>query len=314
VEQAGNGAARAIDRDLATRWSGLGKGAQIVVDLGATARVCELGIAWYGGAARKSSFTIALSADGARFEQVYAGTSGGSTADVERYAVAGDARYVQITVNGNTQNDWASISEITARAQAEPEGFRHPGVLVSREQLEFVKARLAQEPWRTELAAATRSSLATRTPHAVPYPHKDEKEGEAERMDAIAAYTQAILWSLTGDEAYARRSIAILNAWSAQLEGHAGAEHALQAAWVAEPLTRAGELMRHTYTGWPQEEIANFERMLKTIFLVEVRNGWGGNGNWDLSMIEALMNIAVFTDDRENFDRAVAMWRARVPA
>ena len=34
------------------------------------------------------------------------------------------------------------------------------------------------------------------------------------------------------------------------------------------------------------------------VYLPAIRNGWWGGNNWDLSMIEATMNIAVFTDDR----------------
>ena len=38
------------------------------------------------------------------------------------------------------------------------------------------------------------------------------------------------------------------------------------------------------------------------------------NGNWELSMVEAVMAIGVFLDDRALFERGVAMWRKRVPA
>jgi len=38
------------------------------------------------------------------------------------------------------------------------------------------------------------------------------------------------------------------------------------------------------------------------------------NGNWELSMAEASVAISVFLDDRATFDKAIAMWRKRVPA
>lgn len=40
-------------------------------------------------------------------------------------------------------------------------------------------------------------------------------------------------------------------------------------------------------------------------------NGSGENGNKELSMSEALINIGVFNDDRDTFDRGVKMWRGR---
>jgi hypothetical protein len=54
--------------------------------------------------------------------------------------------------------------------------------------------------------------------------------------------------------------------------------------------------------------------MLKSVYLPRVINGSSANGNWELSMIEAAINIAVFLDDKPSFDKAVSMWKARVPA
>jgi Alginate lyase len=38
------------------------------------------------------------------------------------------------------------------------------------------------------------------------------------------------------------------------------------------------------------------------------------DGNWELSMIDGMMGIAVFTDDRTLFNYAEAMWKERVPS
>src|SRR5207237_10428100 len=38
------------------------------------------------------------------------------------------------------------------------------------------------------------------------------------------------------------------------------------------------------------------------------------NGNKELSMAEALINIGVFNDDRDIFEKGVKMWRGRTPA
>ena len=55
--------------------------------------------------------------------------------------------------------------------------------------------------------------------------------------------------------------------------------------------------------------------MLRNVYLPEIVNGAPKeNGNWELSMIEASIAIAVFLDDQGFFDNAVSMWRARVPA
>ena len=111
----GNVPGNAVDGNLSTRWSSNGVGQWIRGDLGAVKSLTALDIAWYQGASRASKFVIATSADGTTFTQVFSGTSSGKTASFERYTFAAvNARYVRVTVNGNTSNTWASISEVAA--------------------------------------------------------------------------------------------------------------------------------------------------------------------------------------------------------
>ena len=87
-------------------------------------------------------------------------------------------------------------------------GFYHPGVLVNRAQLEFVKSKVAAgaEPWASAFEAAKASPLGsltyTPTPrHTVecgPY-SKPDLGCKDEQRDSAAAYTQALLWFISGD-------------------------------------------------------------------------------------------------------------------
>lgn len=109
----GNVPANAIDGNLGTRWSNLGVGSWIRADLGASTQISGVDIAWFRGDTRRSHFVLAVSQDGTTWQTVHQGDSGGMTAGPEHYAFAAvDARWVRVTVNGNTSNDWASISEI----------------------------------------------------------------------------------------------------------------------------------------------------------------------------------------------------------
>src|SRR5262249_29464018 len=118
--------------------------------------------------------------------------------------------------------------------------FRHPGVLVNGDQIAFVKAKLAAgaAPWTAGLKDAktkkppayigitdTYASL-TYVPHPVPEvccgsTTSPDVGCRAEQFDVDAAYTDALIWAVTGDEAYAKQSIAIMNAYSAVLKTHA---------------------------------------------------------------------------------------------
>jgi hypothetical protein len=109
----GNLPANAIDGNLATRWSSLGIGQFITVDLGVAQNICNTSIAWYVGNQRVSTFAIGVSKDGTTFTQVFSGKTSGTTTALETYDFPDTVgRYVRVTVNGNTQNQWASITEI----------------------------------------------------------------------------------------------------------------------------------------------------------------------------------------------------------
>jgi hypothetical protein len=204
-----------------------------------------------------------------------------------------------------------------------PTGLVHPGILVNHGMLDFVKTKIAAgaDPWKSALAAASSNSFGslTYTPH--PWanvdcgPSSNPDDGcTDEKNDADAAFTQALLWYHTGDTRHAAVAIQIMNAWSSTLQQHTGSNAPLQSAWAAEVFPRAAEIIRYTAAGWSDTDAQQFGTMLSKIYLPEVVNGSTSNGNWETSMIEATMNIAVFVDDMTTFQKAVAMWRARTPA
>jgi hypothetical protein len=124
----GNIPGNAMDDQLGTRWSSLGKGTWIDYDLGASKSISGISIAWHSGNLRKSYFTVSTSTDGLTYTQAYTGTSSGTTTAAETVSfTARTARRVRITVNGNSVNDWASIAE--ARACAAPASAPAPSVV-----------------------------------------------------------------------------------------------------------------------------------------------------------------------------------------
>jgi uncharacterized protein YxeA len=109
----GNVPSNVLDNNLATRWSSLGVGQWIRADLGSIKNICSVDIAWYNGNARQYHFVIATSTDGVTFTNKFSGDSSGTTLNSQKYTFsATNARYVRVTVNGNTANNWASITEL----------------------------------------------------------------------------------------------------------------------------------------------------------------------------------------------------------
>lgn len=116
----GNVPNNTIDNNFSTRWSCFGKGSWIRYDLGSIQNIAEIDIAWYNGDKRQSNYVIAFSNDASTWLQASRGTSSGKTTSFEKYPVTGDARYVRITVNGNTVNDWASMTEVRIIGSSSP--------------------------------------------------------------------------------------------------------------------------------------------------------------------------------------------------
>ncbi|MGW3323826.1 alginate lyase family protein [Streptomyces virginiae] len=208
-------------------------------------------------------------------------------------------------------------------AAAAPAGFAHPGVLNSRAQLDFVRAQVqsGRQPWKAaydQMTASGYGSLSrTPRPRAVVEcgSHSNPNNGcSEEREDAIAAYSHALAWYITRDPRYARKSIELMDAWSAKIKDHTGSNAPLQSGWAGSTWPRAAEIVKHTYTGgWPNQ--GRFATMLREVYLPEVIDGRpNSNGNWELIMMDAAVGISVHLDDRASYDRAMAVYLGRVPA
>ena len=106
-------ASAVLDMNPQSIWSTYGKGAWIEMDLGEVKNVCSVDIRWYKGDQRWNNFVISISTDGSSYQNVFDSKSSGNTASFERYKFPDiSARYIKIIVNGNTQNNYASIADI----------------------------------------------------------------------------------------------------------------------------------------------------------------------------------------------------------
>jgi hypothetical protein len=220
----------------------------------------------------------------------------------------------------------ALSSPATAAQQAPaavnaPAAFAHPGVGVSRAQLDFVRTKVqaGAQPWTNAYNQAKSSNYAslsrTPTPRAVVEcgPYSNPNYGcTNEREDAIAAYTDALIWYLTRDDRYAQKAIQLMDAWSGTITDHTNSNAPLQTAWAASSWPKAAEIIKHVYGNWPNA--GRFGTMLRNVYLPEIINGSNSNGNWELSMTEAIQGIGVFLDDPTVYDKAISLYRVRVPA
>jgi unsaturated chondroitin disaccharide hydrolase len=107
----GNVPANVLDGDPATRWSALGTGQWIRLDLGAARIVRKVAVAWYRGEERTSGFRIETSLDAATWTAGTEARSSGQTAGLESYDISDrTARYVRLVGYGNTSNAYTSVT------------------------------------------------------------------------------------------------------------------------------------------------------------------------------------------------------------
>lgn len=204
-----------------------------------------------------------------------------------------------------------------------PRTFAHPGLLNNLDELKLIRSHIeaGQQPWKSAFEQMKASNYADLNykPRPVEISGSgilgrggDAGGAKAESKDSKVAYTMALMWVLTGDERYAKKAVEIMNAWTI-LKGHSGANWYLQASWVGSTWPNAAELIRATYSGWSQPEIAAFSAMLNRAYLPELHNRLA-YGNRELSTINALVAIGVFNNDRAAFYEGVSHWISYVPS
>lgn len=254
-----------------------------------------------------------------------------------------------------------STLALSAGGAGSPRAFVHPGALESRAQLDFVKAKVAagkEQPWTGWYKRATASGHSQRAPHwpledGTPLvtlhadnwpcgnqnlhppvactlgPNHDQPpamflEAAQGGDDATGAYLQALLWWYTDDDAYAQRSIAILNSYAGLQNITAPDDQKLlTAGWLGALFAPAAEIMREygksaagSATGWAPmgDDLAAFQGMLRRAFVPPLSSASTCNGNVDLTQISALISVSVFLEDGELFQAALQRFDARAPA
>jgi hypothetical protein len=132
--------------------------------------------------------------------------------------------------------------------------------------------------------------------------------------DIAAAYACALRWRVSGDAAYADKSIEIMNEWSSTLKHVDGTSDRFLAAGIyGYEFANAAEIMR-SYRGWKPEEFKRFQTMMLDVFYsmnhdfllhhngAKIDHYWC---NWDACNMASMLGIGVLCDDRQIYDEAV---------
>lgn len=204
--------------------------------------------------------------------------------------------------------------------------FVHPGVLLSKDRLNTVRKELkTNDMLRKEVGAlkwtikdfyeksghklSAASDLSCRPWQTEGYCYNIQ---HASRM----AYLQAMAWTLLKDTSehqaalrYAQEATHLLTDWSDTLQTIQGGAF-LNISWAAGNFAKAAELLRDSYPEWTPQRTQAVQKMFRKMYdqnmvLVNTESTNGANANAVITMIESMLSISVFNDDREIY--AVAM-------
>ncbi|MFA6677542.1 MAG: alginate lyase family protein [Bacteroidales bacterium] len=200
-------------------------------------------------------------------------------------------------------------------SQAFGKGFVHPGISHNSTELAFVKSKIKnkEQPWLGAWELMKSSKFAELSWKAKPRAHvergaynRPNKGGNDFMDDAKSAYTHALMWVFTDDEAHALKAAEIINAWSQTLKTVTNHDARLLVGMGGLQFCNAAELLKYTWDGWPKKDQKRFKHMLKKVLYPVIKDFLpAANGNWDAAMMQTMMAMGVFMDDHAMFQRAV---------
>ncbi|WP_283434159.1 alginate lyase family protein [Neorhodopirellula lusitana] len=214
----------------------------------------------------------------------------------------------------------AVASDASASKAVTPHEFKHPGIAHSDADIQRVKEKVAEgaEPWVAAWQQLTESSYFSL--RWEPQPLANVERGASNRpdigstdfsQDARAAYTHALAWALSEEEAHARKASEIIDAWSTTLRSIENHDAKLLVGMAGHLFCNAAELLKHTWDGWPEQNQERFRSMVYDIWYPIIHDYYpSANGNWDASMLQTMIAMGVYFEDEQMFNSAVDYFRS----
>lgn len=131
--------------------------------------------------------------------------------------------------------------------------------------------------------------------------------------DFSAAYLNALMWGITGEEAHARKAAEVLTAYARTLKRIPDTNDApLLAGLEGFKIVYSLEMLKHSWRKMPAKDYEEAQRMLTGLFLPVLetfykRNPYT-NGNWGVIATKTYMAAAILLDDNEMYEKARAFY------
>lgn len=226
----------------------------------------------------------------------------------------------ETTETSMISNDLPTINEVIDES-----GFKHPGVGLTKDILENVRAQVQEQkqPWTTyynqmlQSAAASRTVTSNNQNGADPTkPASDafNSQGFNSRFiaDGLKAYTQSLLYVITGDEVYRGNAMRIIRIWS-QMDPTKYAYFNDAHIHTGIPLNRmvtAAEILRYTSTQtaelqWTDQDTTDFTNNLINPVIETFQHSNDRFMNQHLYPLIGAMSGYIFTGNVERYNEGV---------
>lgn len=209
--------------------------------------------------------------------------------------------------------------------------FVHPGLSHKKSDLERMKYMVfaGKEPWKSSFTNLSQNQYASynyvvQGNTSTTVIDATTNDYQRFKLDGLAAYYNALMWSITGDTRHADKAVEIFNAWVNIKRINSGGTKALDAGRVIWKMLEGAEIIKNTYSGWQQTDIDKFKAMLvypgysqttvptaaiaseDVTFYWYMYNGDPGRyGNQGLFAWKGIMAMGIFMDNRVMYDRAL---------
>lgn len=199
--------------------------------------------------------------------------------------------------------------------------FVHPGILHTTQCIERMRTQIANKEYPAygsfELLKNHPCSQADYLPFG-PF-EVISRDGEFRHTkskmekDFSAAYQNALMWALTGEQTHAEKSLDLLLGYAETLKRIPETNDApLLVGLEGLKIIYATEMLRHTYKKMTTAQFQQISHMIKEVFLPVMENFYNRkpytNGNWGPIVTKAYLAAAILWDDKEKYDKAIRFY------
>jgi hypothetical protein len=238
------------------------------------------------------------------------GTLTSGVATLSTTTLPGGANNITAAYSGDGNYSAGTSNPVNVTINIASVAFVHPGGWLSASDISRIRTAVANQtaPYYAAYLALPSSPTTTFMPNPGPEATVGAVNNSTYshlQSDTASAWLLAVRWVATGNQAYATTLCNAIDGWSATLTTIDGTDAALRSGILGGYLAQSAEICSYANPAWPNK--ARAQNMIR-LFAQGAHNFAQSavpNGNWETFSAAGIMEMAVFLDDRELYNRAV---------